>query len=105
MTYKRVTMQDVADACHLSRNTVSKIFNNRGAVPQATRDMVYRKAQELGYLQMPEATLNPSEGAAAPQTSGKSIALLACHLPTEYHFCTVFVPAFAERLSARTAFM
>ena len=49
MPNKRVTMQDIADACGLSRNTVSKVFNGRGAVPQATKDMVILKAQELGY--------------------------------------------------------
>ena len=124
MAYKRVTMQDIADACGLSRNTVSKIFNDRGAVPEATRALVFRKAQELGYLQaagaalvhaaapvppdvpLPQGILNPPGGPASsnaptpPDAAGKSIALLACHLPTEYHFCTVFVPAFAERLSA-----
>lgn len=51
MAYKRLTMQDIADACKLSRNTVSKIFNDRGAVPEATRRMVLQKARELGYYQ------------------------------------------------------
>ena len=36
MPLKRTTMQDIADACGLSRNTVSKVFNSRGSVPQAT---------------------------------------------------------------------
>ena len=94
MAYRKVTMQDVADACGLSRNTVSKIFNDRGSVPEATRSMVYQKALELGYIQA--LPVSPEKA----ETSRKSIALLACHLPTEYHFCTVFVPAFAERLSA-----
>ena len=107
MAYKRVTMQDIADACGLSRNTVSKIFNDRGAVPEATRRLVFQKARELGYLQatgaaLPQAAAVPAlpNVPVSPDTVGKSIALLACHLPTEYHFCTVFVPAFAEHLSA-----
>ena len=49
MPNKRVTMQDIADACGLSRNTVSKVFNGRGAVPAGTRDLILRKAAELGY--------------------------------------------------------
>ena len=53
MAVRRVTMQDIADACGLSRNTVSKIFNNRGSVPQATQELVLKKAQELGYIQPP----------------------------------------------------
>ena len=94
MAYRRVTMQDIADACGLYRNTVSKIFNDRGTVPEATRSMVYQKARELGYIQATPAS------PVQVETQGKSIALLACHLPTEDHFCTVFVPAFAQRLSA-----
>ena len=44
MPNKRVTMQDIADACGLSRNTVSKAFNGRGSVPQATKEMIIKKA-------------------------------------------------------------
>ena len=44
MALKRVTIQDIADACGLSRNTVSKVFNNRGAVPEATRKTVIQTA-------------------------------------------------------------
>jgi len=36
-------MQDIADTCGLSRNTVSKIFNGRGAVPEATQRLVLKK--------------------------------------------------------------
>ena len=53
MAIKRITMQDIADACGLSRNTVSKIFNDRGDVPEATRNMVLEKARQLGYYQLP----------------------------------------------------
>ena len=49
MALKRVTMQDIADACGLSRNTVSKVFNGRGSVPEPTKRLVLEKAQALGY--------------------------------------------------------
>ena len=49
MATNKVTMQDIADACGLSRNTVSKVFNGRGSVPQSTRNLILRKAEELGY--------------------------------------------------------
>ena len=49
MPSRRITMQDIADACGLSRNTVSKVFNGRGSVPRTTRDLVLQKARELGY--------------------------------------------------------
>ena len=49
MANKRVTMQDIANACGLSRNTVSKVFNGRGTVPPGTRSLILQKAAELGY--------------------------------------------------------
>ena len=93
MAIRRVTMQDIADACGLSRNTVSKIFNGRGTVPDATRRMVFDKAQELGYHQL------SGETPAKPEPRNQNIALFTSHMPSNYHFGTFFVPAFAEQLS------
>ena len=93
MAYKRVTIQDIADACELSRNTVSKVFNDRGTVPQATRQMVLQKARELGYLQTVE------ESPAGREAQRKSVALLTSQTPVDAHFGTFFLPAFTERLS------
>ena len=93
MAMKRVTMQDIADACGLSRNTVSKIFNDRGAVPEATRQTVLKKAQELGYHQIPE------DESAKVEPHSQNIALLTSSMPADYHFGTFFVPAFAGQLS------
>ncbi len=92
MAVQRVTMQDIADSCGLSRNTVSKIFNNRGAVPEATKRMVLEKARELGYRQLPDEE-------AKEEARTQNIALLARHLPADYHFGTLFAPAFAAQLS------
>lgn len=93
MAIKRVTMADIAQACGLSRNTVSKIFNNRGAVPETTRQMVLKKAQEMGYHMVIEAESSP-----APARN-QNIALLTTHMPANYHFGTFFIPAFADQLS------
>ena len=93
MALRRVTMQDIADACGLSRNTVSKIFNDRGAVPEATRRMVLDKALELGYRQL------PNEESARPEPQLQSIALFTRHMPADYHFGTFFIPAFAGQIS------
>lgn len=93
MALRRVTMQDIADSCGLSRNTVSKIFNGRGAVPEATRKLVLEKAQELGYRQIPDG--DPERG----EQHAQNIALFTRHMPSDYHFGTFFVPAFAAQLS------
>ena len=88
MPLKRTTMQDIADACGLSRNTVSKVFNSRGSVPQATRDLVLQTAKSLGY----------GEAAGLPESSG-SIALLTRYLPTPSHFGSLFLSTFTDRIS------
>ena len=48
---ERVTIQDIADALGLSRNTVSKAINNTGLVADSTRTAVLKKAAEMGYKQ------------------------------------------------------
>ena len=93
MAIRRITMQDIADACGLSRNTVSKIFNGRGAVPEATRQMVIEKAQELGYHH------SIQEAPEKPEIPAQNIALFTGHMPEDYHFGTFFIPTFAEQLS------
>ena len=92
MPLRRITVQDVADACGLSRNTVSKVFNNRGMVQEATRQLVMKKARELGYFQP------LGEDAPQPEPRMQNIALLSLHLPADYHFGTFFIPAFAAQL-------
>ena len=92
MANKRVTMQDIADACGLSRNTVSKAFNGRGAVPPATRALILQKAGELGY------GLPVEETAGASRQSGGSIALLTNSMPVDNHFGTSFVTTFTDQI-------
>ena len=96
MSNGRITMQDIADACGLSRNTVSKAFNGRGAVPPATRALIMQKAQELGY-RIPMAGQAPQ----APQfpPAGESIALLTYQMPRDFHFGTVFLTSFTDQIS------
>ena len=93
MALKRVTIQQIADACGLSRNTVSKVFNNRGAVPEATKKAVIQKAQELGYYQLPE------EGHMAPADGqGRNIALLTQSKPLNHNFGSFFVTGFTDQI-------
>lgn len=88
MAMKRITMQDIATACGLSRNTVSKIFNDRGAVPEATRRLVMHKAQELGYGRFPEDVPAP-EGA-------RNVALLTRGKLLSHSFGADFITSFTD---------
>jgi len=91
MALKRVTMQDIADACGLSRNTVSKIFNGRGSVPEATRQTVLAKARELGYY------LQAAEGASGKHRA--NIALLTQHKLLSHNFGAYFITSFTDQIS------
>ncbi len=93
MAHRRVTIQDIADACGLSRNTVSKVFNNRGTVPEATKRAVLQKAQELGYHQLPESS------GSAPVGSGRNIALLTGNDPQGHSFGSLVITSFTDQTS------
>lgn len=95
---KRITMQQLADACGLSRNTVSKIFNNRGSVPETTRRLVLQRARELGYYALSENPATPADPAPA-QGQTKTVALLTRKFPEDAHVGTYLLPAFTEQLS------
>ncbi len=100
----RVTMQDIADALGLSRNTVSKAINNTGVIAQSTRELILRKAMEMGYRQFSDASfsglsipgIDPA-GFSHPIVNGvspiqpasadkKEIALLTASRPGNSHF-------------------
>ena len=93
MALRRITIQEIADACGLSRNTVSKVFNNRGTVQEPIRQQVLKKARELGYFQMIR------EKAALQTLHMRSIALLTCSMPMDHHFGTFLIPSFAAQMS------
>ena len=93
MPAKRVTMQDIADACGLSRNTVSKVFNGRGAVPQDTQALVLKKAEELGYGSSVITPLTRSD------VQSKNIALLTCSMPRGSHLGTSLLTSFTNQIS------
>lgn len=92
MAAKKITMQDIAQACGLSRNTVSKVFNDRGGVPETTRQMVLEKARQMGYRQMPEPMDRPA-------VHNRSIALLTLCMPGRNHYGSNFISSFANRMS------
>ena len=63
---ERVTIQDIASALGLSRNTVSKAINNTGPVADSTRAAVLKKAAEMGYKQFSYLKVSSPEQAESP---------------------------------------
>ena len=92
----KVTIQDIADALGLSRNTVSKAINNTGVLADATRERILAKAVEMGYKQFSYASVT---GAAAlhppiPQGQKNEIAVFTTLFLNTSHFASTMLDKF-----------
>ena len=97
MKRKRVTVQDIADALGISRNTVSKALNNTGILSDATRKNILEKAEEMGYGRLP-AYPKVQEASSAPV---RELVLLTQAMPNASHFGSFLLNTFQEAISAR----
>ena len=102
---KKVTIQDIADALGISRNTVSKAINNSDGLAEATRDKILQKAIEMGYKQFSyvstmanltasRATINGDQ----PKYSGEIALFTPFYLPYN-HFASLFLDKFHREIS------
>lgn len=99
MAQRRVTMQDIADACGFSRNTVSKVFNGRGFVQEETRRIVLAKARELGYNVMPVEALESASEIVDDKTAPmQSIAVISRSNPLNHSFGSLFIKFFTDQI-------
>ena len=98
----KVTIQDIADALGISRNTVSKAINNTGILADATREKVLAKAAEMGYKQFSYANaLNNSilDGAAKKPVASGEIALFTGSFLANSHFASTMLDKFQHEIS------
>ena len=103
---KKVTIQDIADALGVSRNTVSKAINNSDRIADDTREKILQKAIEMGYKQFSYvstlATLRNFEPTAlnssAPGFAGE-VALLTTAFLNTSHFASLMLDKFQRELS------
>lgn len=100
---KKVTIQDIADALGISRNTVSKAINNSEGLAEATREKILQKAVEMGYKQFSyvNALVNPALSAPTTESSGYQgeIALLTSVFLTQSHFASTMLDKFQREIS------
>lgn len=97
----KVTLQDIADALGVSRNTVSKAINNTGVLAEATRQKVLEKAIEMGYKQFSYATSvsdikNPS---FTKPKAASEIALFSGSFLNNSHFASTMLDKFQHEVS------
>ena len=71
---KRITIQDIADELHLSRNTVAKALSD-GNVSVETRTEVVQKAYQMGYSKLDEKLLEEVQESVKKKNSGSILVL------------------------------
>ena len=98
---KKVTIQDIADALGVSRNTVSKAINNSDGLADATREKILQKAVEMGYKQF--SYVSTFAGLRSLQPEGSEhhgeIALLTAAFMTQSHFASTMLDKFQREIS------
>ena len=100
---KKVTIQDIADALGISRNTVSKAINNSDGLADTTREQILEKAIEMGYKQFSYVnTLSRASSFSStpdrPEYQGE-IALLTNAFLTNSHFASTMLDKFQREIS------
>lgn len=100
---KKVTIQDIADALGVSRNTVSKAINNSDGLADTTREQILEKAIEMGYKQFSYVnTLSRASSFSStpdrPEYQGE-IALLTNVFLTNSHFASTMLDKFQREIS------
>lgn len=104
---KRVTIQDIADALGLSRNTVSKAINNTGVLADATKEKILQKAMEMGYKTFSYANSQSGINIAVPDpffsaaagSARREIALFVGGFLDTSHFASTMLDKFQYELS------
>lgn len=98
----KVTIQDIADALGVSRNTVSKAINNTGILADATREKVLAKAVEMGYKQFSYANsvsdILGSAPAKEPLKTGE-FALFIGNFLDNSHFASTMLDKFQHEIT------
>lgn len=98
---KKVTIQDIADALGISRNTVSKAINNTEGIAESTRERIIQKAIEMDYKQFSYVSSLISaeaETAAGNEQSG-TIALFNTTYLHNSHFASPMMDKIHEEIS------
>ncbi len=94
---KKVTIQDIADALGVSRNTVSKAINSSEGLADATREKILQKALEMGYKQFSYvasiSAMNAAKNDSHSQNAGE-IALMVGNFLGMNHFASLMMDKF-----------
>ena len=102
---RKVTIQDIADALGISRNTVSKAINNSDGIADATRERIIQKAVEMGYKQFSYVSSvlamkqeEETQKKTIPGSAGEIALFTPSYLPNN-HFASLFLDRVYEEIA------
>ena len=98
---ERVTIQDIADAIGVSRNTVSKAINNTGVLAASTREKVLNKAREMGYKQFSYLKMTDFSMAETfhSRAGAGEIVLFTTSFIGDLHFASTMLDKFQNEIA------
>lgn len=101
----KVTIQDIADALGISRNTVSKAINNSEGIAEPTRDKILKKAIEMGYKHFSYVQASIENNKSLSTSSQEQahfngeIALFTGSFLNHSHFASLMLDKFQNEIS------
>ena len=102
---RKVTIQDIADALGISRNTVSKAINNSDGLADSTREKILQKAIEMGYKQFSYVQSLAKVAGSQIRTEDRrpgyagEIALMSSIFINPSHFASLMLERFQRELA------
>ena len=93
----KITINQIAEELNLSRNTISKVLNQKGGVSEKTEQLVLNYAKQMGYRQLDQ--MNQEEKQETVM-NGKSLLLVTSHIPMNQHFGVRALDAFQKKISS-----
>ena len=58
----KITINQIAEELNLSRNTISKVLNQKGGVSEKTEQLVLNHAKQMGYKQLDQMNQEEKQG-------------------------------------------
>ena len=93
----KITINQIAEELNLSRNTISKVLNQKGGVSEKTEQLVLNYAKQMGYRQLDQ--MNQEEKQETVM-NGKRLLLVTSHIPMNQHFGVRARDAFQKKISS-----
>lgn len=92
----KITINQIAEELNLSRNTISKVLNQKGGVSEKTEQLVLNHAKQMGYKQLDQMNQEEKQETVINE---KSLLLVTSHIPMNQHFGVRALDAFQKKVS------